>query len=95
MTEDLLETRDRITPTLREHGVVRAAVFGSRARGEADASSDLDLLVEFENNRTLLDLVGLRQDLSHLLGAEADVVTYGSLHPQLRERILREQIRLL
>jgi predicted nucleotidyltransferase len=70
-------------------------VFGSAARGEATPQSDLDLLVEFEPGRTLLDLSGLRIELGELLGVEADVVTYRSIHPRLRDRILRDQIPIL
>jgi predicted nucleotidyltransferase len=89
------EIQDRIAPVLREHGVRRAGIFGSTARGEARPDSDLDLLVEFEEGRSLLDLVDLRLVLEDLLGREADVVTYASLHPQLRKRVLEEQVEIL
>ncbi len=95
MSNELRQLQERITPKLREHGVVKAAVFGSRARGDAGPESDLDLLVEFEKGRTLLDLIGLEQDLTELLGTETEVVTYRSLHPLLRERILADQVPLL
>jgi predicted nucleotidyltransferase len=87
--------KKQIEPTLRRFGVVKAAVFGSAARGEATPQSDLDLLVEFEPGRTLLDLSGLRIELGELLGVEADIVTYRSIHPRLRDRILRDQIPIL
>lgn len=74
--------------------MVRASVFGSWARGEGAAGSDVDFLVEFEEGRSLLDLVGLQQDLTDALGVEADVVTYASLHPLLRDQVLREQVQL-
>lgn len=82
-------------PILRRHGVVRAGVFGSRPRGTARADSDLDLVVEFEPGRSLLDLVGLEQDLEGALGIPVDVATYRSLHPLLRDRILAEEERIL
>lgn len=87
--------QEQIVPLLREHGVVRAAVFGSYARGTAMPSSDLDLVVQFEAGRTLLDLVALQQDLRESLEREVDVVTYDSLHPRLRESVLREQVPVL
>jgi uncharacterized protein len=87
--------RELILPALERNGVVRAAVFGSAARGEAGPDSDLDLLVEFEAGRTLFDLVELRDELTRLLGRRADVVTYAGLHPRLRERVLREQVPIL
>ena len=95
MVAPVEELRRTIEPTLRKFGVVRAALFGSAARGEARATSDLDFLVELESGRSLLDLVGLKLELSDLLGVETDVVTYRSLHPRMREQILREQLPLL
>jgi predicted nucleotidyltransferase len=89
------EIRRKIEPTLRKFGVVRAALFGSAARGEARAASDLDFLVELESGRSLLDLVGLKFELTDILGVETDVVTYRSLHPRMREQVLREQLPLL
>ena len=89
------EIRRKIEPTLRRYGVVRAALFGSAARGEARATSDLDFLVELEDGRSLLDLVGLQLELSDVLGVDTDVVTYRSLHPRMREQVLREQLPLL
>jgi predicted nucleotidyltransferase len=95
MVRPVEEIRRKVSPTLRKFGVVRAALFGSSARGEATASSDLDFLVELEAGRTLFDLVGLKLELSEILGREADVVTYRSLHPRLRDRVLEEQVSLL
>jgi uncharacterized protein len=95
MSISLNEIRNRLPPILRSHGVRRAAVFGSTARGAAGPASDLDLLVEFESGRSLLDLVGLRSVLRELLGRDADVVTFASLHPALRDSVLREQVEIL
>ena len=71
---------------------MRAAVFGSFGRGDAHESSDVDFLVEFEDGRTLVDLAGLRLDLCEVLGREVDVATPGSLHPAIRDRVLRESV---
>jgi predicted nucleotidyltransferase len=95
MAYDLSALGERVVPALRRHGVVRAGIFGSAARGEARDGSDLDVLVEFEPGRTLFDLVDLRDELTEILGRDADVVTYRSLHPLLRERVLREQVAIL
>ena len=92
MTESVKQLREQLLPVLKRHGVIRAGLFGSAARGEARAGSDIDVVVEFEKGRSLFDQSGLRLDLVEILGRAADVVTYGSLHPRLRERILREQI---
>lgn len=79
---------------LRQAGIKRAAVFGSFARGQANKESDIDLLVEFEGQKTLLDLVALKTQLRQMLGINVDLITYQSLSPLLRDSILREQIPL-
>ena len=60
------------------------------ARGNDRPGSDLDLLVEMDADRSLLDLVGLEQELEQVLERPVDVLTDGSLHPQLRQRILAD-----
>jgi prevent-host-death family protein len=74
------------------HGATRVRVFGSVARGDASTSSDLDLLVDMEPRRSLLDLIGLEQDLSDLLEMKVDVVTEEGLDGDLLDRILSEAI---
>jgi uncharacterized protein len=74
----------------RVHGVRHLRVFGSWGRGEARAKSDLDLLVDLQPGRDLLDLAGFKLDLEEVLGCRVDVVTERSLSPYLRERILAE-----
>ncbi|KJU81295.1 nucleotidyltransferase [Candidatus Magnetobacterium bavaricum] len=80
-----------ISNVLEKYGVKRAALFGSVVRGEATDKSDIDLLIEFEGRKSLLDLVGLKLEIEDLLGKKVDVLTYGSIHPLLKERILSEQ----
>lgn len=80
---------------LEKNGVKRAALFGSVVRGEATEESDIDILVEFEGRKSLLDLAGLQIEIQELLGKKVDVLTYGSLHPLLKDRILKEQVVIL
>lgn len=82
-------------PVLREHGVSKAGVYGSYARGEATDDSDLDVVVELPDDASLLDLVGLQLELQDLLGIKVDVAEYNGLHPRLRNRILSEERRIL
>ncbi|HLX12778.1 MAG TPA: nucleotidyltransferase family protein [Bacteroidota bacterium] len=85
------QVTSQIIPVLKNHGILKAALFGSVARGEATTTSDIDLLVQFSEGSSLLDLVGLKQELEELLRQKVDVVTYGSLDPLLRDSIIREQ----
>ena len=70
------------------HGARNVRVFGSEARGDATPASDLDLLVDMDKDRSLLDLVGLGQDLEDLLGRRVDVVTEAGLNSRLRAAIV-------
>ena len=85
----------RLLSILREHGVTRAGIFGSQVSGTAGPDSDVDIVVEFEPGRSLLDLVGLQDALTAALGRKADVTTYNALHPLLRDRILAQEHRIL
>ena len=76
------------------HGAGNVRVFGSLARGEGNEDSDLDLLVTLGEGRSLLDLVGLKQDLEDLVRRPVDVVTERALSPHLRERVLSEAVPL-
>jgi len=80
-----------ILPILQRYDVMRAAIFGSFVRGEMQETSDLDILVEFKGEKSLLDLSGLKIELEELLRRKVDVLTYDSLHPLLKENILSEQ----
>lgn len=91
----LPDERARMIAILRAHGVTRASVFGSFARGEQRAQSDLDLLIEPKAGATLLDLARLELALEDLLGRHVDLITYAELHPALRDQVLREQDAIL
>jgi hypothetical protein len=69
-------------------------VFGSVARGEADERSDIDLLVQMEPGRSLLDHAALWLELEKLLGRGVDVVSEKGLRPRVREHVLRDARRL-
>ncbi len=73
-----------------KHGVKKVRVFGSFATGEATPSSDIDLLVNLETGRDLLDLIAMKQELETQTGRKVDVVTEKGLSPHLRETIIRQ-----
>ena len=88
------ERRGDILRLARTHGARRVRVFGAGARGTSHADSDMDLLVEMAEGRSLLDRIALQQDLEELLGLKVDVVTEGALHPHVRSQILEEALDL-
>lgn len=92
---DIQSLGDRIAPILRAHGVVRAGVFGSFARGEARADSDLDLLVEFDRDTSLLDRASLKLALEDALGRGVDLVHYRSIYGPIRAQVLAEERPIL
>ncbi|MBU3729534.1 MAG: nucleotidyltransferase family protein [Phycisphaerales bacterium] len=75
-------------PALRRMGVLRIGVFGSRARGSARTDSDVDLLVEFEEHRDLLDLIEVKQHLESVLGLPVDVTTPSGIRQSDRPAIM-------
>jgi uncharacterized protein len=81
----LEEHRDKILELAARHGASNVRVFGSLARGEGATDSDLDLLVTLEEKRSLLDLVGLKQDIEDLLHRPVEVVTEPALSPYIQE----------
>jgi predicted nucleotidyltransferase len=95
MTSEQLRGRaEEIRRIAQAHGGKRVRVFGSFASGRAGAASDLDLLIDLEPGRSLLDLVAIKQELEAALGLSVDVVEEEGLSPYLRERILREAMVL-
>lgn len=94
--------RTVVLPAIREdvrriaaaHGAGNVRIFGSIGRGEQGASSDLDLLVDMAEDRSLFDLIALSNDLEESLGVDVDVVTEASLSPYIRDRVLDEAVAL-
>jgi hypothetical protein len=88
------EQRAAVLDLARRHGARSIRVYGSVARGQATAQSDLDLLVEWDPDRSLLDVVGLKQDLEDLLGVTVDIGSEQGLHWFIRDQVLREAVPL-
>lgn len=86
----LRRRRAEILDIAARHGARNVRVFGSVARGDADERSDIDLLVDLEAGRSLLDLGGLWTELNERLGIRVDVVTEHGLRERIRERVLAE-----
>src|SRR5436189_3221494 len=87
--------REAILRVAAKYGARNIRVFGSTSRGEDTDSSDLDLLVDLEPNRSLLDQIGLKQELEEFLGRRVDIVVEGGISPYLEERILSEAVPIV
>ena len=91
MNKQVEELKIFLKNILTKHDVKKVALFGSLVSGELTKDSDIDLLVEFKGRKSLLDLIRLKLELQELLGRKVNVLTYNSLHPLLKDKILQEQ----
>lgn len=82
----------KVTSILAGYGAKKISIFGSYARGEADPESDIDIIVEFSERKSLLDIVGIEQELSEALGMKVDLLTEKSISPYLVDRIKKEMV---
>jgi predicted nucleotidyltransferase len=88
------ERREEILAIARKHGAFNVRVFGSVARGDADEKSDIDLLVDLKDDRSLFDLGALVMDLNESMGHHVDVVTESGIRSRIRDRIVAEAVAL-
>ena len=84
----LKEKTKEILQIAHKHGARNVRVFGSGAKGKVQPGSDVDLLVEMEPGRSLLDMIAIKQDIEDLLGRKVDVVTEAAVSPYIRESLL-------
>jgi len=94
LLDQLRAKKADIATVASKHGASNIRVFGSVARGEANEQSDVDLLVDLEPGRSLLDHIGLMQDLEDLLGRSVDVATPSALHERIKDRVMQDAIPL-
>ncbi|HIH11458.1 TPA: nucleotidyltransferase family protein [Candidatus Woesearchaeota archaeon] len=94
-SQTLLSLQKKVVPILKKNGVVKAGIFGSYARGEEKKNSDVDILIQFKGRKSMFDLVHLEHELEDRLRKKVDVITYKSIHPLLKESILKDEVRIL
>ncbi|MBO4491608.1 MAG: nucleotidyltransferase family protein [Lentisphaeria bacterium] len=86
--------KEDILRIVRKHNADKVYVFGSCARGEDTPESDVDLLVDFNQNASLFDQVYIQNEMHSLLECKVDVVSRRGLHPYIRRRVLAEAVEL-
>ena len=87
--------KKNIIPTLKQHGITKAGLFGSHATGKTHKKSDIDLLVKIKKNISLLDFISLKLEIEKKIGRKVDLVEYKTIKPALRKKILAQEISLL
>lgn len=92
--DTIFEKKNEIVKLAAVHGATNVRIFGSTARGEDNPNSDVDLLVEFDDDCSLFDLIRLREELTQLLGRQVDVVTAEALNSRIRQDVLGEALPL-
>ncbi len=87
--------RKKIVPLLKENKVTKAGIFGSYARGEQKKKSDVDILIELNNDVSLLGFIDLKLLLEKKLKRKVDLVEYEGIRKELKKRILKEEIPII
>jgi len=78
----------------RENGMKNIRIFGSFVRGEERPDSDVDLLVEIDEDRTLFDVIRFKHSVEELLGRKVDVISDRAVHEMLKEEIIDKAVQL-
>ncbi|MEK6850840.1 MAG: nucleotidyltransferase family protein [Nanoarchaeota archaeon] len=93
---EIEQIKDKILPILKNHKVTKAGIFGSYARGEQKKKSDVDILVEIDDNGMgLLEFIRLKNILEKAIKRKIDLVEYSLIREEIRERILNDEIPIL
>ena len=87
---NLENIKSQIKPILKKYGIKKAGIFGSSVRGES-VVNDLDLLVKIDKKISLLEFIGIQQELEDTLGIKVDLVEYDAIKPALKDEILQDE----
>lgn len=89
------EIKEKVLPILKEAGVKRSSLFGSYVRGEQTEKSDVDILVDYPQEKSLFDFVYTKLQLEDALGKKVDLIEYKTIKLALKKYILSEQLQIL
>jgi len=95
INEEVEKIKPKILKVLKRNDVVKAGIFGSYARGKVKKGSDIDILIKFRGRKSLFDLVRVERELKKILNKDVDLLTYNSISPLLKEKILKEEVRII
>ncbi len=95
MNKEIEAIMQKIVPILKANKVTKAGIFGSYARGEQKKKSDVDILVEIKDNRSLTEVIGLKLTLEKNLKRKVDLVEYCTIRKELKESILNDEIQII
>ncbi len=96
MNKELPEIKQKVKKVLIKHNATRAGIFGSYVRGEQKKNSDVDILVEIKNRDFgLMGFIQIKNELESILGKKVDLVEYEAIRKELKNRILKEEIRII
>lgn len=94
--KEIEKIKSKIVKILILNKVKRAGIFGSYSRGEQKKNSDVDIAVNIEDkNMSLLDFIGLKQKLEDALKKKVDLVEYSVIKPSIKDRVLKEEVRII
>ncbi|MEK6871713.1 MAG: nucleotidyltransferase family protein [Nanoarchaeota archaeon] len=93
--DELKKLKSKIVNTLKKYKIKKAGIFGSFVRGEQKKNSDIDILAEIPMNINLFDFVGIKLELEDELGRKVDLVEYRAIKPLIKNRILKEEVRII
>ena len=93
INKELEKIKPKIKEVLMKNKIKKAGIFGSYVTGEQNKKSDIDILIEFDGS--LLKLVRLERELEDKIKIKVDLLTYRSIHPLLKKRILNEEIKII
>lgn len=89
------EIKQTALPIFKAAGINHSAIVGSYARGEENSKSDIDFLVTFPNNTTLMDIVRLKRVLENTLNKEVDLISMNALSPMIKDSLIANQYPIL
>lgn len=95
MRTDIQEIQNKAMPILKKAGVIHSSIFGSVVRGETGKNSDIDVLVDLPEDKTLFDFIDLQHKLEQALDRKVDLGEFSTIKPRLRENILKSAIQIL